>query len=74
MTNKVKIEFVGGPAHGATIDRPRKATVNVPTSSLGQFAYTLRRCRDADDNIVEVLAPAGREIDRKWLVARGLKN
>lgn len=71
---QARVEFVGGPAHGATTDRPLKATVNVPTPSLGQFAYTLRRCRDVDGNVVQVLAPAGCEIDRKWLRARGLKN
>ena len=69
-----RVEFVGGPAHGATIERPRTATVKVPTPSLGTFTYTLRRCRDANGNIVEVLAPAGREIDRAWLAARGPKN
>lgn len=69
-----RIEFVGGPAHGASMDRPKKPTVNVPTPSLGQFVYTLRCCRDAGGKVVEVLAPAGQEIDRKWLAARGLKN
>ncbi|GLR87693.1 hypothetical protein GCM10007857_44040 [Bradyrhizobium iriomotense] len=71
---QARVEFVGGPAHGATIDRPRAATVKVPTPSLGTFAYTLRRCRGADGTLVEVPAPAGREIDRAWLAARGLKN
>ncbi|WFT94331.1 hypothetical protein QA633_39685 [Bradyrhizobium barranii] len=71
---QARVEFVGGPAHGATIDRPRKATVNVPTPSLGQFTYTLRRCRGAGGDLVEVLAPAGRDIDRAWLAARGLRN
>ncbi|MFH0303452.1 hypothetical protein AAFX91_41380 [Bradyrhizobium sp. 31Argb] len=71
---KSLIEFVGGPAHGAKTERPRAATVNVPTPSLGTFAYTMRRCCDADGNVVEVLAPAGREIDRAFLARRGLRN
>ncbi|MCK1577748.1 hypothetical protein [Bradyrhizobium sp. 174] len=69
-----RVEFVGGPADGETIERPKASTVNVPTRGGGSMAYTMRRCRDAGGKVVEVLAPAGREIDRKWLVARALKN
>ncbi len=54
--------------------RPRVATVNVPTPSLGRFAYTIRRCRDDDGNPVEILAPAGREVDPAFLAKRGLRN
>ncbi|WP_143035567.1 hypothetical protein [Bradyrhizobium sp. Rc2d] len=71
---KTLVEFIGGPAHGARMTRPRVATVNVPTPSLGRFAYTIRRCRDNDGNLVEILAPAGREVDPAFLAKRGLRN
>ncbi|MCK1322132.1 hypothetical protein IVA94_14770 [Bradyrhizobium sp. 156] len=72
-----KIEFVGGPAHGATMERPRTSTVNVPvpdTMGIGQASYTMRRCRSEAGDIVEVLAVAGRPIDAAWLARRGLRN
>jgi len=76
---QARIEFVGGPADGKTIERPKASRVAVPVvipgqPGVGQCFYTLRRCRDDDGNIVEALAPAGRDVDRKWLAARGLKN
>jgi len=71
---KTLVEFIGGPAHGARMTRPRVATVNVPTPSFGRFAYTIRRCRDEDGNLVEILAPAGREVDPAFLAKRGLRN
>ncbi|MGR4927238.1 hypothetical protein ACIPUD_10550 [Bradyrhizobium sp. CAR08] len=57
-----RIELVGGPADGETIERPKASTVNVPTLGGGSMAYTMRRCRDAGGKVVEVLAPAGREM------------
>jgi hypothetical protein len=75
----MKIEIVGGPADGQQIERPRAATVIVPVeipgkAGFGGFKYTLRRCRNADGSIIEVLAPAGRTIDPSWLAVRKLKN
>jgi hypothetical protein len=77
MSNTVKIDFVGGPAHGEKIDRPNVSTVNVPvigTGGFGQFQYTLRRCKNRYGRIVEVLAPAGRNLDPNWLKQNDLTN
>jgi hypothetical protein len=70
------IDFVGGPANGQRIERPKPdvATINIPTSSGGQFQYTLRRCRDELGKMVLVLAPAGREIDSAYLKKHKLRN
>lgn len=71
------IEFVGGPAAGHKIARPTSSTVIVPVpgkGGFGEFRYTLRRCRDAAGNVIEVLAPAGLPIDHAWLAARKLFN
>jgi hypothetical protein len=73
----MKIDIVGGPAHGRQTERPRASTVLVPVAGCGRdeaFRYTIRRCRDAAGDVVEVLAPAGREIDPVWLKARKLTN
>lgn len=70
-----RVHFVGGPAHGQfTLERPKPSTMIIPAQDLSQFRYTLRRCRDSAGEIIEVLAPAGQEIDRKWLAANGLRN
>jgi hypothetical protein len=69
-----RIAFVGGPCNGKEIERPKASTVNIPTAGGGQFQYTLRRCRDASGNVVELLAPAGRQIDSDYLKARKLRN
>jgi hypothetical protein len=72
------IEFVGGPVHGRKIERPTTGNIRVPVrDETGQFGvchYTLRRTWDAHGNVVEVLAPAGRQIDPAWLAAHKLRN
>jgi hypothetical protein len=68
------IDIVGGPADGKRISRPPCPTLNVPTGTGGEFVYTLRRCRNASGNLVEVLAPAGRLINPEWLAANKLTN
>jgi hypothetical protein len=70
----MKVEIVGGPADGRNIDRPSRPTVQVATITGGRFIYTLRRCRNAAGDVVEVLAPAGRPIDPKWLATNNLTN
>ena len=71
------IDIVGGPADGKKIERPRGLGLIVPIENSGRFApfsYTLRRVKDARGNVLEVLAPAGRDVDRKWLAANNLTN
>lgn len=72
-----RVHFVGGVSHGSfTMERPTCPTMIVPDpcGSGGQYIYTLRRCRDSAGELVEVLAPAGQEIDGKWLLNNGLRN
>jgi len=70
------IAFVGGPADGQKTERPKPniGTINIPTNGGGQFQYTLRRCRDEFGKPVEVLAPAGQEIDPSYLKKHKLRN
>lgn len=74
----VTIEMVGGPAHGKKIPRPFAPTVIVPIMNskraIIEFKYTLRRCRTREGLLVEVLAPAGQNVDERWLKARGWTN
>ena len=73
------IDIVGGPLDGKKIQKPKAPTVIVPITVPGepgfcQFIYTLRRVKDAKGNVLYVLAPAGRDVDRKWLAANKLTN
>jgi hypothetical protein len=76
-----EILFVGGPANGNSIEGPLAVpTVNVPVSihgtagSFRTFQYTLRRVRDEEGRVFEILAPAGRPVDPLFLAAHKLKN
>jgi hypothetical protein len=70
------VAFVGGPADGQMMERPKPniGTIYIPTSSGGRFPYTLRRCRNEFGDTVEVLAPAGRDIDPTYLKKHKLRN
>lgn len=73
----MKIDIVGGPANGEQAERPTTSTVIVPVigaGGFGTFSYTLRKCRDANGDLVEVLAPAGQNIDPRYLASHKLKN
>ncbi len=77
MSSTVKIDFVGGPAHGDRIDRPNVSTVNVPVidaGGFGEFQYTLRQCKNRNGGIIEVLAPAGQNLNPNWLKQNDLTN
>jgi hypothetical protein len=74
---KQMVTFVGGPVHGKEIEYTDAHAVHIPVrqpEGVGTFTYTMRKCKDANGNVVAVLAPAGKDIDKAWLKANGLKN
>ncbi len=78
MADGTYVTIVGGPAHGNSIERPTASSVNIPcfggAPGFDVLVYTMRRCRTESGLIVEVLAPAGRPVDQKWLAANRLRN
>lgn len=79
IDSRVLIKVVGGPAHGKKLERPHSdiTTISVPVFSktgVELFQYTVRRCRNASGDTVELLSPAGQQIDPSHLKLNGLTN
>lgn len=75
----VPILIIGGPLDGKVYEKESSyPTVVVPVQEAGglcgTYAYTVRKCWNANNDQVLVLAPAGQNIDTAKLKKYGLRN